>query len=47
VSLLSFLQSFAMGSFNIYGLLPLIWRGAYLVMVTSAVYYRLKGISFK
>jgi hypothetical protein len=47
VSLLSFLQSLAMGSFNIYGLLPLIWRGAYLVMVTSAVYYRLKGISFK
>jgi len=47
VSFLSFLQSLAAGSFNIYSLLPLIWRGAYLVMVTSAVFYRLKGISFK
>lgn len=46
-SLLPFLNTFATGGFTVYGLLPLIWRGAYLVMVTSAVYYRLKGISFR
>ena len=32
---------------NLLGLNPLIWRGAYLVLVTSALYYRLKGISFR
>lgn len=47
VPLLSFLQFIAAGSLSFYGLLPLIYRGAYLILVTSAVYYRLKGISFR
>jgi len=46
-ALLPFLQFLSAGSFNAFGLLPLIWRGAYTILVTSAVYYRLKGISFK
>jgi len=46
-ALLPFVLSFSEGNFNIYGLLPLIWRGAYAILVPSAVYYRLKGISFK
>ena len=33
--------------FSLFSITPLIWRGAYLVLVTSAVYYRLKGISFR
>lgn len=33
--------------FNLYLLTPLIWRGAYLILVTSALYYRLKGITFR
>ncbi len=46
-ALLSFLGNIAVGSISFFGLLPLIWRGAYVILVTSAVYYRLKGISFK
>jgi len=46
-TLLSFLVSLSAGSINVYGILPLIWRGAYVVLVTTAVYYRLKGLSFK
>ena len=34
------------GGFSFYYLLPLIWQGAYMVLTTSAIYYRLKGISF-
>jgi len=45
--LLSFLQIFTTGSLSFFGLLPLIYRGVFLVLVTSAVYYRLKGISFR
>lgn len=40
-------RTFSIGVFNIYILMPLIWQGAYTVLVTSAVYYRLKGISFR
>ncbi len=32
------------GSFNIYGLLPLIWQAAFTILVSGAVYYRLTGI---
>jgi len=34
------------GGFNIYFLLPLLWRAVYSVLTTGAIYYRLKGISF-
>lgn len=34
------------GGFNIYYLLPLVWRAAYSILTTGAIYYRLKGISF-
>jgi hypothetical protein len=46
-SLLSFLQLIAMGGINFFGLLPLIYRGAYVILVTSAVYYRMKGITLR
>ena len=46
VSLLPLIYGFQTGGFNIYALLPLIWQGAYTVMVTGSVFYRLKGISF-
>lgn len=32
------------GSFNVYALLPLIWQGAFTILVTGSVYYRLTGI---
>jgi hypothetical protein len=34
------------GGFNIYFLLPIVWQAAYSVLITGALYYRLKGISF-
>ena len=46
IDLISFFYGIGTGSFNFYGLLPAIWQGAYTVLVTGSVYYRLKGISF-
>jgi len=34
------------GGFNVFSLLPLVWRAAYSILTTGAIYYRLKGISF-
>ncbi len=34
-----------MGGMNLYALLPLIWQGAYTILVTGSVYYRMTGIS--
>ena len=45
--LLLFLNQIGIGGFNLYGILPLVWQGAFTVLVTSSVYYRLKGITFK
>ena len=30
-------------SFSLYMLLPIIWQGAYTILITSTIYYRLKG----
>jgi len=38
--------SLYVGGFNFFLLLPIIWRVAYSILVTGALYYRLKGISF-
>jgi len=46
-NLMLIIRTIRIGTFSIYILMPLIWQGAYTILVTSAVYYRLKGISFK
>ena len=46
-ALAPFLGLFGSGGFNLFGITPIIWSGAYIILVTSAVYYRLKGISFR
>jgi hypothetical protein len=45
-TLLTLFASVGAGGFNIYFLLPTIWKASYTVIITSAIYYRLKGISF-
>ncbi len=44
IRLLPLLAGLTGGSFNLYGLLPLIWQAVYTFLVTGAVYYRLTGI---
>lgn len=46
VMLLQVIGTMGSGGFNIFFLLPLLWRVAYSVLTTGAIYYRLKGISF-
>jgi hypothetical protein len=42
--LLSSLAGMQFGGLNLFGLLPLVYRIVYLVMVTGSVFYRLAGI---
>ena len=46
IRLLSFFSMAGAGAFNLYSLLPIVWQAAYSILVTGAVYYRLRGISF-
>jgi len=43
-TILPFLFSLQSGSINIYSLLPAIYQSAFVILVASSVYYRLKGI---
>ena len=44
ITLFSSLAALRFGGFNIFGLLPLVYRVVYLVMCTGSVFYRLAGI---
>jgi len=46
-ALAPFLGLLGAGDFNLFGITPMIWSSAYIILVTSALYYRLKGISFR
>jgi DNA-directed RNA polymerase subunit RPC12/RpoP len=43
VSLLNFIASLSMGSFNLFGLLPLAYKVLYLFLAVPSAYYRLSG----
>ena len=44
--LIPVINGLRVNGFNIFSLLPLVWRAAYSILTTGAIYYRLKGISF-
>ena len=44
IALLAMLFSATQGGFNVYVILPLVYRGMYAILVTTTVYYRLAGI---
>jgi hypothetical protein len=44
LTLLSFFAGLHFGGFNFFGLLPLAYRFAYIVLCTGSVFYRLAGI---
>ncbi len=44
IRLIPLFSGFMNGSFNLYGLLPLIWQAVYTFLAAGTVYYRLTGI---